>query len=1053
MIHLLLVECVPPINVGIVTDPALMPDGAVFLQSALADFTQHNTTSDIIFSVQSDSTRGCRQDVDSGAGAALIAELYFIKGIKALFGPICQNGLTLTNQLVSQWDLIEFSVWSDSTRRNRSLIVQMSTMSTKNLIANLIALLKGLNRTQIALIWSPKVFPYVDAPWSSQIDIVRQQLSDNGIQLLVDKPLYAEENSTEAITAMLLSIKHSPQIFVPLIGFNLLDYVNFMMAFKSASMNFNEYAVILTVFAINGNFVPPWILSNGKTDQTLKHIYDNSIILLNDFYDKEAVELINARVPNVSNEMQLLAYLQIYESVWLYATQLQRFRRDTTNTDYTNDSVQLLNGMRNLRVDGPFGPIVLNNDTVRISPFSVRSVQRDAEHPVNLMSINLTENCPLSKIGQPECVRLRAAMADNTNPVLATLPPDVPNCGLNGELCDQTGKSGETAQMPWAIPQRLIKFVDLEATTSLMSIHSLQQHMESKAKLRDLLRSRQLATIEQSYVIIEPYILKQRLVFDKSDMLLLYQMKQAVHDNINAFIGISFDKMPQFYATWKHCFRGTLADLIFGGVQGNDPNHKLESEDGPAFDQNFKSAFVRDIVRGLDFLHSSSIGYHGSLTPSQCLIDSHWILKISGFGLARMMYKWKQNGAIATHDGLPFIPNSELHYYAPELRRRLKTLKKDSAKLPNKQGQAADMYAFGMILYEIVFRRKPVYIDDSNKETAFSDEEQGLFCEAAEALIPIYPSMPNSEDIHPDLVGLMHKCWNGVAEQRPDATLARKITDATLKMTGSLVDQMLKNMEQYTNNLENLVKERTSQLEQAQQHAERLLLELLPKCLSSVADELKVGRRVDAKNFKSATILYSDIVGFTSLCSESEPMEVVQLLSGVFRKFDLIISMHKCYKVETIGDAYMVTSGVPIPSRHNHVRDIASVAIMMRDYLFEYKIPHRPNQNLHCRWGFNTGPVFAGVVGLSAPRYCVFGATATLASKMENSGMPDRIQMTLKSYQLLSARFPEYRCSPRGGVRIEGFGTLLTYWLEGCEELLKSDHSGNADLDDVSNSE
>ncbi|VDM46680.1 unnamed protein product [Toxocara canis] len=577
--------------------------------------------------------------------------------------------------------------------------------------------------------------------------------------------------------------------------------------------------------------------------------------------------------------------------------------------------------------------------------------------------------------------------------------------------------------MPWAIPNRLVKFVDLEAPTSLMSIHSLQQHMESKAKIRDLLRSRQLATIEQGYVIVESFVLKERLVFDKADMLLLYQMKQAVHDNINPFIGISFDKMPQFIAIWKHCFRGTLADLIFGGVRGNDPNRKLDSEDGPAFDQNFKSAFVRDIVRGLDFLHSSQIGYHGALTPSQCLIDSHWILKISGFGLSRMMFKWKNNGAITTGDGLAFIPNSELHYYAPEVRRRMKSLKKYSAMLPAKQGQAADMYAFGMILYEIVFRRKSVYIDDSDKESLMNDDEPGLFCEAAEALIPIYPSMPNCDDIHPDLVGLMHKCWNGIAEQRPDATLARKITDATMKMTGSLVDQMLKNMEQYTNNLENLVKERTSQLEEAQQHAERLLLELLPK---SVADELKVGRRVDAKNFKSATILYSDIVGFTSLCSESQPLEVVTLLSGVFKRFDMIISMHKCYKVETIGDAYMVTSGVPIPSRHNHVRDIASVAIMMRDFLFEYEIPHRRGQKLHCRWGFNTGPVFAGVVGLSAPRYCVFGATVTLASKMENSGVPDRIQMTLKSYQLLSARFPEYQCSPRGGVRIEPAGNSLT---------------------------
>ncbi|KAK6021214.1 hypothetical protein OSTOST_13122 [Ostertagia ostertagi] len=83
-------------------------------------------------------------------------------------------------------------------------------------------------------------------------------------------------------------------------------------------------------------------------------------------------------------------------------------------------------------------------------------------------------------------------------------------------------------------------------------------------------------------------------------------------------------------------------------------------------------------------------------------------------------------------------------------------------------------------------------------------------------------------------------------------------------------------------------------------------------------------------------------------------------------------------------------------------------------------IPHRPGQYLHCRWGFNTGPVFTGVVGIRAPRYSVFGPTVTIAAKMENSGIPDRIQMTLKSHQMLTARFPEFKTSSRGSVKIDG---------------------------------
>uniref|UniRef100_A0A914PQ87 guanylate cyclase n=1 Tax=Panagrolaimus davidi TaxID=227884 RepID=A0A914PQ87_9BILA len=243
-------------------------------------------------------------------------------------------------------------------------------------------------------------------------------------------------------------------------------------------------------------------------------------------------------------------------------------------------------------------------------------------------------------------------------------------------------------------------------------------------------------------------------------------------------------------------------------------------------------------------------------------------------------------------------------------------------------------------------------------------------------------------------------------------------------------------MEQYNNNLENLVKQRTGQLEEAQKKSEEILTELLPK---TVADELKLGRTVPPKNYKMATVMYSDIVGFTSLCSESQPMEVVTLLSGLFQAFDSIIGQHQAYKVETIGDAYMVASGVPEKIEKKHVKEIAMIALKQRDFLFGYTIPHRPGQHLHCRWGFNTGPVFTGVVGITAPRYCVFGKTVTIAAKMENSGIQDKIQMTVYSQKILADCFPEFQYTKRDKqISVNGFGTYLTYWLESYEELLGS---------------
>ncbi|VDM83663.1 unnamed protein product [Strongylus vulgaris] len=142
--------------------------------------------------------------------------------------------------------------------------------------------------------------------------------------------------------------------------------------------------------------------------------------------------------------------------------------------------------------------------------------------------------------------------------------------------------------MPWAIAYPTLKFIDLDISThgsQQLSILSLNEHMETKVKMRDYLRTRQLATISQTYVLVETISLKERLVFFKQDVDLLLKIKHSNHENINPFIGLSYDS-THLYVLWTHCFRGSLAEQIFG-----------KKDERATFENNFRGAFVRDILK------------------------------------------------------------------------------------------------------------------------------------------------------------------------------------------------------------------------------------------------------------------------------------------------------------------------------------------------------------------------------------------------------------------------------------------------------------------------
>ncbi|XP_072180530.1 guanylate cyclase soluble subunit beta-2-like [Diadema setosum] len=213
------------------------------------------------------------------------------------------------------------------------------------------------------------------------------------------------------------------------------------------------------------------------------------------------------------------------------------------------------------------------------------------------------------------------------------------------------------------------------------------------------------------------------------------------------------------------------------------------------------------------------------------------------------------------------------------------------------------------------------------------------------------------------------------------------------------------------------------ELEAEKKKTDMLLHSMLPR---QVADQLRDGKKVEAGEFEMVTILFSDIVSFTNICSKCRPIDIVNMLNALYTRFDKLTTVHDVYKVETIGDAYMVVGGLPVPVASHAVR-IANQALGMMLISKEVMSPVT-REPIGIRVGIHSGPVVAGVVGEKMPRYCLFGDTVNTASRMESHGLPGKIHLSSSAYSCLQGYAFSY--SERGEIVVKGKGTMLTYFLE-----------------------
>ena len=235
--------------------------------------------------------------------------------------------------------------------------------------------------------------------------------------------------------------------------------------------------------------------------------------------------------------------------------------------------------------------------------------------------------------------------------------------------------------------------------------------------------------------------------------------------------------------------------------------------------------------------------------------------------------------------------------------------------------------------------------------------------------------------------------------------------------------------------LEAKVIERTQQLEEARERSDELLRNILPE---SIAEELKAIGRSEPVAFDAASVLFTDFVGFTQIAEQMSAGELVSQLDRAFSRMDEIAGAYGLEKLKTIGDSYMCVGGIPSPNR-THAVDCILAGLAFQRIMGDLKAERaeRGLASWEVRVGIHTGPLVAGVIGRRKFAYDVWGDTVNIASRMESSGVPGRVNISAAMYRFAEALFV---CTDRGAISAKHKGEIQMYFVD----RLKPEYSADA---------
>ncbi|KAM9837894.1 guanylate cyclase 2G [Aulostomus maculatus] len=964
------------------------------------------------------------------------------ENVSALFGPACPEEAEVTGLIASAWNIPMFGY-----------VGQSSKMDNRDVYDSYIKIVPPLKRSSEVLVKTLEFFSW------NHIAMIGGGLDSNtwdkvdSLWETIENPLRDKFKLTAAIKfdtsnpqLVYQNIKHISTVArVIVVLTNKEDSLALLLEAERQGLMTGDYVFFLVQhFEVSGSVDNLWKSAlSSQMNQAAIRAFDVTFIIGQKSYESyeyyDFFEQVFKRLKeepfqsNLTSKREVSPYsAYLHDAVLLYAMGMKEVLKDGKDPRDGRQILQMLKNKNNIRFNGASGLVHFDEEGERNLDYSIYDLQHIG---------GITKFVPILHFDSHTKIVRPTSMFGSVVWPKGKPPSDNPECGFNNELCEWLKNDillvallvtfpiigilavlfiGVLILQKLRLQTRLddscwwlINYCDITIIREPSSVQGLSLSTTASQSGSGGSQStfsnnsyglRDKTGREHIYTTIGLYQGNQVAIkyirsnvgnnFQRPSIIAEFNvMKEMKHENLVQFFGVCVEP-PNICLVIQYCRKGSLKDLL------KDSDVEL--------DGMFKLSFAYDIVNGMEFIHKSNLKFHGNLKPSTCMVDSRLQIKLSGFGLCEFKYG-SRNKIISLEN-----PDYEAMYWtAPELLRQV--------GLPVYGTPKGDVYSFAIIMWELMYNSKAGPYHDINLEpkeiiVQLRTPFQG------EPLRPLLSEQLCDENTN----ALMKACWNENPDHRPPfASVQRQLRKTSPDGSANILDNMVEKLEKYANHLEEVVEERTNQLAAEKARADKLLSSMLPRY---IADQLMAGKSVEPQSYDMVTIFFSDIVGFTSMCAVSSAMEVVTFLNDLYSLFDDIIKMYDVYKVETIGDAYMVASGLPISNGNKHALEISTMALHFLNAIKLFRIHHMPNESLTIRIGIHSGPVVAGVVGSTMPRYCLFGDTVNMASRLESNSLPLKIHISQCTADIL-VQVGSFELEERGEIQMKGKGCHKTYWL------------------------